>query len=150
MAVVLADLLDEQHVVLELAAGTRDAALREIVAKMQLAQPEAFLREVIAREELHTTLMPNGVALPHARTNLLERIVLGIGRSDGGVTFGEGERAQLIFVIGVPQRMINDYLICVGGLARLVRDDETRAALLRSATAAEFVELLRAGSLLLE
>lgn len=149
MAVVLADLLDEQHVVLDLAAGTRDAALREIVAKMQLAQAEAFLREVIVREELHTTLMPNGVALPHARTNLLERIVLGIGRSDGGVTFGEGEQAQLIFVIGVPQRMINDYLVCVGGLARLLRDDETRAALMRSATAAEFVELLRAGSLLL-
>lgn len=150
MAVVLAELLDEQHVVLELAAQTRDAALREIVAKMQLAQPEAVLREVIAREELHTTLMPNGVALPHARTNLLERIVLGIGRSDGGVTFGEGEQAQLIFVIGVPQRMINDYLVCVGGLARLLRDDETRAALMRSATATEFVELLRAGSLLLE
>lgn len=150
MAVVLADLLDAQHVALELTATTRDEALREIVATMELSQPEAFLREVIAREEVHTTFMSDGVAFPHARTDLLQRIALGVGRSVEGVSFGPEMRAHLIFVIGVPRRMINDYLVCVGALARLVRDADTRTALIKSATAAEFIELLRAGSLLLE
>jgi mannitol/fructose-specific phosphotransferase system IIA component (Ntr-type) len=150
MAVVLADLLDERHVTLQLTATSRDEALREIVATMELSEPEPFLREVIAREEVHTTFMSSGVAFPHARTDLLQEIVLGIGRSVEGVSFGSDERAQLIFVIGVPRRMINDYLVCVGAIARLVRDDATRAQLMQSATAAEFTELLRAGSLLLE
>ncbi len=150
MAVVLADVLDDKHVTLELAARTRDEALGEIVATMQLARPEAFLREVIARENLSTTLMSHGVAFPHARTDLLQSIVLGIGRSAAGVSFAAEEGAQLIFVIGVPQRMVNDYLVCVGALARLVSEEETRSALMQSATAAEFTELLRAGSLLLE
>ena len=150
MAVVLADLLDEEHLVLELTASSRDEALREIVAKMQLSEPEAFLREVIAREEVQSTFMSDGVAFPHARTDLVERIALGIGRSAAGVSFGPDDRARLIFVIGVPRRMINDYLVCVGALARLVRDEKMRAALMQSETAAEFVEILRAGSLLLE
>ena len=151
MALVLADLLDEQHVVLDLAAQTRDDALREIIATVGVPNPEAFLREVIAREELNSTVMPNGVAFPHARTDLVERIVLGIGRSvNGGVKFEPAARAQLIFVIGVPRRMVNDYLVCVGAIARLVRNEETRTALLQCDTAAEFTELLRAGSVLLE
>lgn len=150
MAVVLADLLDEEHAVLELTASSRDEALREIVATMQLSEPEAFLRELIAREEVQSTFMSDGVAFPHARTDLVERIALGIGRSAAGVSFGPDDRARLIFVIGVPRRMINDYLVCVGALARLVRDEKTRVALMQSETAAEFVELLRAGSLLLE
>ena len=37
---------------------------------------------------------------------------------------------HLIFVIAVPQQMVNDYLICVGALARLLNHEETRQALL--------------------
>ncbi|CAN5646277.1 hypothetical protein BH18VER1_BH18VER1_05650 [soil metagenome] len=150
MAVVLADLLNERHVVLELTTHTRDEALREIVMTMQLDAPEAFLREVIARESEQSTIMEQGVALPHARTDLLQRIVLGIGRSVTGVDWSEGATAQLIFVIGVPQRMVSDYLVCVGAVARLTRDAHIRDSLLHAASAAELIDLLRKGSLVLE
>jgi mannitol/fructose-specific phosphotransferase system IIA component (Ntr-type) len=53
-------------------------------------------------------------------------------------------RARLIFVIGVPERLVNDYLICVGTLVRLVRDDAIRSALLRAQTPREFVDTLTA------
>ena len=155
MAVVLADLLDEQHVTLELSARSREEALREIIATMtrggELSDPQQLLCEVIAREEAHSTFVGSGVAFPHARTNLVTRMVLGIGRSSGGVRFGANDEvAHLLFVMAVPQRMATDYLVCVGALARLVSDEKTRADLDSTATPAEFVELLRAASLLLE
>ena len=155
MATVLSDVLKEEHVTLALRAGTRDEALREIIATMRgetkLAEPEKFLGEVLAREQASSTYMGNGVALPHARTELVTQIIMGAGRSDDGLVFGpKGERVHLLFVIAVPQRMVNDYLVCVGALARLVNDAETRAALRHCATATEFVELIRAASLLLE
>jgi hypothetical protein len=46
--------------------------------------------------------------------------------------------------------MVNSYLVCVGALARLTKTDDTRAELMNATTAPEFVEILRAGSLLLE
>jgi mannitol/fructose-specific phosphotransferase system IIA component (Ntr-type) len=155
MAVVLADLLNENQVTLDLQATTRDDVLREIVATLSAAnkvrEPEKFIGEVRAREEVHTTYMGKGIAFPHARTDRVERIVLGIGRSRAGIPFGEnGETARLIFLIGVPQRMVTDYLVCVGALARLTSDEKMRNALFNAATPAEFVKLIREGSLVLE
>ena len=152
MAVVLADILNEKQVTLTLRARTRRDALREIVWTMTteggVTEPEKFLTEVQMREGVGTTFMGNGVAFPHARTDLVQQIVLGIGRSADGVPYGdEGTRAHLIFLIGVPKRMVTDYLVCVGALARLAKDEETRGTLMRAETPAEFMELLHTGSL---
>ena len=151
MAVVLADVLDERAVTLELRARTRDEALREIIASMRcearLEEPEQLFAEVLARERVQSTFMGRGVAFPHARTNLVNEICLGIGASRAGIPFGpQGELAHLIFVIAVPQRMVTDYLTCVGALARLSSDEKTRAALDAATAPNEFVEVLRLGS----
>jgi mannitol/fructose-specific phosphotransferase system IIA component (Ntr-type) len=45
-------------------------------------------------------------------------------------------------MIGVPQQLVNDYLICVGTLARLVKDDAIRSSLLRAETPREFLDAL--------
>ncbi len=68
-----------------------------------------------------------------------------IGRSSSGISFGndEGDLVHLIFLIAVPQQMVNDYLICVGGLARRLNKEETRKALLEASTPGEFLEHLR-------
>ncbi len=155
MPATLADLLEERHITLDLRSEGREEALREIISLMKVTpavvDAEKFLQEVLAREEAHTTFMGDGVAFPHARTDLVTRIVLGIARSREGVPFAEnGEPAHLIFVIGVPTRMVTDYLVCVGALARITKDPANRAALMDAETAAEFSELLRAASLLLE
>ncbi|PYJ67490.1 MAG: hypothetical protein DME78_01170 [Verrucomicrobia bacterium] len=66
-------------------------------------------------------------------------------RRRAGIPFGHnGVRARLIFVIGVPERLVNDYLVCVGTLVRLVRDDATRSALLHAQTPREFIDTLTA------
>jgi mannitol/fructose-specific phosphotransferase system IIA component (Ntr-type) len=148
MAIALTDLLDEKQVALQLRARKQANALREIVqllaANGKIDNSEKFLEQVLAREQAHPSQVQYGVAFPHARTDLVDQIVLGIGRSAAGIPFGQGERARLIFVIGVPQRLVNDYLICLGALARLIKNDATRSALIRARTAAEFIEILRA------
>jgi mannitol/fructose-specific phosphotransferase system IIA component (Ntr-type) len=98
---------------------------------------------VLVREQAHPSVVEYSVAFPHARTDFVDQIVIGIGRSRAGIPFGEsGARARLIFVIGVPERLVNDYLICVGTLARLVKDDATRSALLHAQTPREFLDVL--------
>jgi PTS system fructose-specific IIC component len=155
MAVVLADFLDEKQIALNLRAHTQEEALREIVDLLQangrIADSEKFRAAVLERERTSSTVAEHGIAFPHARTDLVLEIVLGIGRSRNGVRFPMAQSlVHLIFVIGVPQQMIQDYLVCVGALARLTRDSSVRAALLEAKTAEEFVEQLRSASLLLE
>ncbi len=147
MAIALADLLDEKHVTLKLRARKPANAVREIIqllaANGKIDDGEKFLGQVLSREQANPSVAETGVAFPHARTDLVDEIVLGIGRSRAGIPFGENAvRARLIFVIGVPERLVNDYLICVGTLARLVKDDATRSALLHAQTPREFLDAL--------
>jgi mannitol/fructose-specific phosphotransferase system IIA component (Ntr-type) len=149
MAISLADLLDEKNVMLRLRSRKAPNALREIIqllaANGKIDNTKGFLEQVLAREQAHPSVVENGVVFPHARTDLVDEIVLGIGRSRAGIPFGENAlRARLIFVIGVPERLVNDYLICVGALARLVKDDAIRMRLLRAQTPREFLDALTA------
>ncbi len=147
MAIALVDLLDEKQVALQLRARKLPNALREIVhllaANGKIDNPEKFLEQLLTRERANPSVVERGVAFPHARTDLVDHIVLGIGRSRAGVPFAKDERARLTFVIGVPQRLASDYLICVGALARLIKDDATRAALMQAQTPREFADVLR-------
>ena len=147
MAIALTDLLDEKQVILRLRSRKMPNALLEIIQLLaqngKIKNPEPFLEEVLTREQAHPSVVENGVAFPHARTDLVDEIVVGIGRSHAGIPFGHnGVRAHLIFVIGVPERLVNDYLICVGTLVRLVRDDAMRSRLLRVQTPPEFIDAL--------
>jgi mannitol/fructose-specific phosphotransferase system IIA component (Ntr-type) len=147
MAIALTDLLDEKQVILGLRSRKVPTALREIIELLarngKIQNPGAFFEKVCAREEAHPSVVENGVAFPHARTDLVDEIVVGIGRSRAGIPFGpNGVRARLIFVIGVPERLVNDYLICVGTLVRLLKDDAIRSTLLHAQTPREFVDAL--------
>jgi mannitol/fructose-specific phosphotransferase system IIA component (Ntr-type) len=155
MPIALADLLTEQQVILRLRSRKPANAIREIVDVLasdisgrKIARPEAFLEQVLAREQTHPSVVENGVAFPHARTDLVDEIVIGVGRSRAGIPFGETrQRAHLIFIIGVPERLLSDYLVCVGTLARLVRDETTRSTLLSAETPHDFIEALTAETL---
>jgi mannitol/fructose-specific phosphotransferase system IIA component (Ntr-type) len=145
---LLDGLLDPKHVVLDLRGRTAGEAVWEIIELLresgELPAAQEFFEAVMAREEKSSTIANGGVAFPHARTELVGQLVLGIGRSRAGVPFGEkAELAHLIFVIAVPQQMVNDYLICVGGLARRLNNEATRQALLEASTPADFLDRLR-------
>ncbi len=147
MAIALADVLDERQIALQLKSRRQANALREIIGLFEktgsLLQPTDFLAQVLARERVNSTLAENGVAFPHARTELVDQIALAVGRSRAGILWNDkGERARLIFVVAVPQRLVNDYLVLVGSLARITQNEQQRQALLAAATAAEFIEIL--------
>jgi len=151
MAIALAGILDERHIALRLKSRRPANTLREIIGLLEktgsVLQPADFLAQVLARERVNSTLIENGVAFSHARTALVDQIALAVGRSRAGIPWNDkGERARLIFVVTVPQRLVNDYLVLVGTLARITQDKEQRAALLAAATPAEFIETLRSAA----
>ncbi len=152
MAIALVDVLDERQIALQLKARRQPNALCEIIGLLEntdrVREPAKFLEQVLAREKANSTLGENAVAFPHARTESVDQITLAGGRSRAGIPWNSnGDRARLIFVVAVPQQLVNDYLVVVGTLARTTRDEEQRRALFEAATPAEFIEtLLRAAS----
>ena len=71
--------------------------------------------------------------------------MLAIGRSQDGIPWNEnGERAHLVFLIGVPQKMLNDYLVVIGTIARTTKDNALRTLLLHAENVDEFIETMLA------
>ena len=98
MAIALADILDQRRVALQLRSRRPPNAIREVVSLFEktgsIAQPADFLKQVLAREEAGSTLAENGVAFPHARTDLVDQIALTIGRSRGAFSGTIRENAR--------------------------------------------------------
>jgi mannitol/fructose-specific phosphotransferase system IIA component (Ntr-type) len=155
MAPLFNELFDPSQVVLDLRATNQNEAILEIAellrANERVTQLYEFADAVMQREGRSSTNTEAGIAFPHARTDLVEEIVLGIGRSKAGVRFGHSTSlVYLIFLVGVPQRLVTDYLVCVGTIARVVKSEEQRRALMEAATPEEFSDVLRTGATLLE
>lgn len=136
-------LLDPARVDLHVRATQRTAALHEI-ANLLAAHPAVedfgqFYAQLLARDQLDTTSLGHGFAVPHARTEHVTDIVLAIGRSDAGIHFDEGDDVRLIFMLGTPVSRPGDYLQVLGTLCRLLKDPANRQAFLTAPTPAEFV-----------
>lgn len=147
MAIALAELIDPAQIELNLRARTQADAVRELVdllaAAGRIETADKFLEELRAREAVNSTYAADGVAFPHARTKMVEEIVLAVGRSESGIAWtGKGETAHLIFLIAVPERLISDYLVVVGAIARITKDRPLRTLLLHAESVKEFVATL--------
>src|SRR5438477_9672753 len=147
MSIAHADLVDPKQIALNLRARTQTEAMREIVdllvANGKIDNAERFLNKLQERERTNSTYAADGIAFPHARTKLVEQIVLGVGRSEAGIPWtGKGEVAQLMFLIAVPERLISDYLVVVGAIARITKDRPLRTLLLHAETPEDFIATL--------
>ena len=147
MAIALAALVDPKQIVLNLRARTQAEAMREIVDRLvtagKIGDELRFLEQLRAREAVNSTYAAAGVAFPHARTKLVDEIVLGFGRSAEGIPWtAKGEIVHLIFLLGVPERLISDYLVVLGAIARITKDRPLRTLLLHAESVGEFVTTL--------
>ncbi len=78
---------------------------------------------VVAREELGSTGIGNGIAIPHAKHKAVTDFTGAIGRSKSGVDFGslDGELVHLIFLLISPPDRPGDQLRMLESLTRAVR-----------------------------
>ncbi len=147
MAGRLSKLLDPSRITLSLQSTKRTAALNE-VAKLLEGHPDvidfhSFYNELLARERLDTTCLGNELALPHARTEHVKKIVLAVGRSTDGVFFENGNQTvRLIFVLGTPKANPTDYLMVVSALCKILKDAANREILMAVKTPEAFAAAL--------
>jgi mannitol/fructose-specific phosphotransferase system IIA component (Ntr-type) len=138
-------------VALDLPTESGEAVIRALHARLAplpaVKDAPVFLRDLLERAAVSSVCIAAEVALPHARTAAVDRLVLGIGRAPGPVAFdAEHPGVRLVFLIGTPKQAVADYLKLVAGLSRLVRNEQVRTALLTVPTVAEFRAVLARGA----
>jgi mannitol/fructose-specific phosphotransferase system IIA component (Ntr-type) len=145
----ITSLLDPSRILLHLQSTRRTAALNEIAHLLDghpdVANFAGFYDELLARDRLDTTCLGNAVALPHARTDHVKKIVLAVGRADAGIPFdANGEIVRLFFVLGTPKIKPGDYLAVVSALCKILKDPADRATFLNAPTPEAFIAAIAA------
>ncbi len=144
MAGRITSLLDPSRITLHVQSNKRAAALNEIAKQLDghpdVANFAGFYDELLARDRLDTTCLGNAVALPHARTEHVKKIVMAVGRTDTGIPFdANGDIVRLFFVLGTPKTKPGDYLAVVSALCKILKDPSDRASFLTAPTPEAFI-----------
>ena len=145
----LKDHLNPKHVV-ELKARTKDAVLEEMVRAVatspSVTDEAALLQAVREREQLLSTGIGLGIAIPHARIAAVERFVVGVGRCVQGVEFGsiDGKPVTIVVLIAGPQDAQKPYLELLAQISKRLKLHEVRTQISGGASAEQVVTLLTA------
>ena len=137
------NLIVDACALLNLKAGNRVDAIREMVAALQeagrLKDDAQCLKDVLARERQRTTGIGGGVAIPHACTAAVCQPLLAIGRSPEGLAFDavDSEPVKLVFLLLVPKAAVSLHLRLLTWLARVLRYNGAVPELLAAASPAE-------------
>ncbi len=132
----LNDILIREACIVDMKARTKKEALRELsevlAGSVKGLDGAGLLDMLLEREKLGTTAMGDGIAIPHARIEALDRLLASFGRSRQGVDFDsvDGTPTHLFFLLVAPGREGSAHLLTLARLSRLLSSPEFRSKLL--------------------
>ena len=101
----LSDLLDESVIAVELESVDKEEAFAEMVELLvragRVADRDAALEAILSREEMATTGIGNGVAVPHGKSASVDTLVAALGVSPDGIEYDatDGQPVHVVFLV---------------------------------------------------
>jgi len=120
----LADVLTSDTIFFDMKGDTRSDLIRRICERLadrdEVVSAERMAEAAIEREEELPTGIEKGIALPHARTNAVKKLVCAFIRPATPIDFSspDGEPSDLIFFSAIPTDCVDEYLRLTAGLIR--------------------------------
>lgn len=135
----------------DLAATTKDEVIAELVqalvdaGEIQAKDREDIIKAIMRREELGSTGIGRGVAVPHTKHPSVKKLVGTVGVSPTGLDFDslDGHKACLFFLLVSPPDRPGDHLRALENISRQLRDEQFCKLLSQSKTTQDILDLLK-------
>jgi mannitol/fructose-specific phosphotransferase system IIA component (Ntr-type) len=145
----LGNLLSVDQIIPEMSATERWSAIVELVdllvVRNQIAAPdrEVVLSALRQREETMSTGIGFGIAIPHASSDRVSRVVAAFGRSSKGIEFDSLDNAPVRFIVlfVVPKDQFQVHLRTLAAIAKFLNDRSVRERLGTAASAGEILSI---------
>jgi PTS system nitrogen regulatory IIA component len=144
----LGEMLSEERVATTLAAPDKSAALDAIAALLVRGVPgldaPTIARILREREALATTGVGDEVAIPHGKHPHIDRLVAALALAPAGVDFDSVDHKPVRIFVGIlaPERSAGDHVRALARVARILRNERTRARLLAAPTADALLQVI--------
>ena len=145
----ISKLIDADLIIFNLKSSTKSEVLlkicEHIVQKHKICEAKALFDTIMNRESLHSTAVGHGIAIPHARCDESESIIIAVALIEKGIDFGaiDGMPVNMVFSIIAPKSETASYLQILSQIASLLHSDNVRKELLSAKTPQEFIEIIK-------
>lgn len=144
----ITDLMSKEAIKIHGHASSKMDAIEQMVSLMyrqgNVSDKEVYKEAVIKRENLSTTGMVDGIAIPHARTNAITQAGIAAMTLPEGVDYEsmDGQPTTLIFLIAAPDNGDNVHLQVLSELSTLLMDHDFCEDLKNAGTPEEFLSII--------
>jgi Kef-type K+ transport system membrane component KefB/mannitol/fructose-specific phosphotransferase system IIA component (Ntr-type) len=134
-----------------LKGNTKEEIIAELVDILasggRLLDRDMVLKDVWEREQSMNTGMEYGIALPHARTEGADELLVAMGIKKEGIDFGsiDGQKSRLFILIVSPKRAQVPYIEFLAAIGAALHDDTAREAVINAPSPEVAVTLLHTG-----
>ena len=146
----LSELLNPQAVTTRLKARTKREAIAELVDLLEsahgLASQGEILDRVLRREAMMSTGIGNGIAIPHGKARMVDRLVAACGVAAEGIDFEsvDGEAATLFILLVAPESGGALHVKVLANISRLLKEESVRRSLREAGSPDAFLAALKA------
>ena len=151
---LLSELLSEDRIKVPLGGQSKDDLLRELVDLVaptaEPAAKDAILAAVREREQLLSTGIGAGVAIPHGKTPVVDQLLMAAGVAARPLDFDalDGQPVELFFLLVGPESASGAHIKALSRISRLLRREQLRNSLRAVKSRREFLDVVRASEAL--
>lgn len=143
----LREFLGEDAIQLDLQGESKDEILKELIGLLGVDEKSQgiLFKMLKRRENLGSTGIGRGIAIPHCRSLVVNRLRLAFGRRKGGVDYKaiDDQPVNYFFlIVAPPLEVSNQYLPVLGRIAQFAKEPDVPERLAGLETAREFLALL--------
>ncbi|RQD72606.1 MAG: PTS fructose transporter subunit IIA [Halanaerobium sp. MSAO_Bac5] len=144
------EFINQDLIKMELQSKDKDSVIEEMIDIMVengiVSDKEEVVQKAMEREAKGTTGVGRGVAIPHVKSNAVNKAAVAFGRSSEGIDYASMDEkpSYLFFLITVPEESHNEHLKILAQLSRNLVHDDFRDSLLEAESAEEVMEILEA------
>ena len=145
----ITEFLDKKGIKIGIESIEKEDILKEMVDVLanvkDIGDKKGIVKALIDRENLGSTGIGQGIAIPHGKTDRVDELVAVLGISQKGVNFEalDGELVYILFLLVAPKETAGPHLKALAQISRLLRDVYFCELLRRCKTADEVYELIR-------
>lgn len=127
--------------------SSRDKAIEKLVDHLDetchIEHKQEFFKAVLEREEVASTGIGMGIAIPHAKLDVYDEFFMTIGILSNGVSWNAMDQmpVKVIFLLGGPDDKQTHYLKLLSQLTFFLRDEEKRAQLFKLTHSEEILDI---------
>ncbi len=134
----LALYIDKSQVISELSARTKNEVLAELIGPLLSKHPSLIREKVfevlLTRENLGTTGIGDGVAIPHGKLEEIDEVLVVAGRSSKGLDFAalDHKPAHIFFLVLAPEKSAGKHLKILAYISRLLQDHSFKESFMQA------------------